>query len=1006
MKKYITLILFTMITILSIFLISKVNVNYDMTKYLDDSSLTKEALDEMNEDFKASGSFYIMVTNVQDENEAYEILKKIQNVEGISMVMFDYNDKAYHNEDKILFSIFLEHNDFTQDAKGTLLKTKEVLKDYQIYTSGGTVDSQFLSESVKNNMVVIMIVALFVVMVILVINSVSWIEPVIFFIVVGVAIIINMGTNAFLPSVSFVTQSICAVMQLALAMDYSIVVLHTFTDYMSIKDITKEEAMKKTLKATFMPILGSSLTTVAGLLALTFIHFKMGSDIGITLSKGIVISLLTVLLLMPQVILLFTNLIVKFKHRSIWEIIYLKKPNFETKISSFQIKTKVIVPVILTILICFGYVFYLKTEYAFTLKSSNDETSIINIEKKKIEDEFGIKNAGAILIPKNNYEIEKEIVEYLKTKEYINTIQSLSTNRLYDEFTKEEIVKEYGFSLELVNGLYKAIGKDKVKLIDLLYYIKDNDYINKYGENYQKQINDLYEKSKILNEQVTKEALYKLLLEYGVNLDNRSIEFLIEDISKKLNKTSMTYEDMITYLYIEDYLMNIRKSYQDYLKAIQELETKYTKKELATKFNCTIEYINSLHDFSSVNEIYLSDFLNYADHSKLENCTYYEKIISLQALKFTKETIINSSYGYFKLYPKEIFTLVFKNESELDYTQIISKLASNNILWSYLKVIDDKCESLYSQVQMLNKDYTIDDVATLFSMDKKYFIDLFMNNEIISGKDLLEKVTSENLVVQISSSINDEFIKTVDKVNYALSMFEGSTYERIAFNLSIDTSDIEASYKIDEIRKEVKELGLIDQFYVFGASSAYRDFENTFSKDSLIINIVSFVFIFVILVFSFKSLVIPILLTIVIEGAIWVTMAINYFSRSKVYFICYLLVVCIQMGSTIDYGIIFTNNYVKARKSNNKAESLKLAFCESMPTIMTSGLILIIAAWLVGLFSEVSIISEIGFLLSKGSLISVLFILLCLPQILVLFDRIIQKGTLKCKFLEEEYGKK
>ena len=173
---------------------------------------------------------------------------------------------------------------------------------------------------------------------------------------------------------------------------------------------------------------------------------------------------------------------------------------------------------------------------------------------------------------------------------------------------------------------------------------------------------------------------------------------------------------------------------------------------------------------------------------------------------------------------------------------------------------------------------------------------------------------------------------------------------------------------------------------------------------AIIINNTMKTMIFIILLVSFKSLVVPIILTLIIEGAIWFTMAINYFSGTKVYFICYLLVVCIQMGSTIDYGIIFTNNYVNARKDNTKLESLKIAFNKSISTILTSGTILVLAAYLVGVFSEVSIISEIGYLLSKGSLISIIFILLCLPQALVLCDKFIEKGTYKCEFVEDENG--
>lgn len=153
---------------------------------------------------------------------------------------------------------------------------------------------------------------------------------------------------------------------------------------------------------------------------------------------------------------------------------------------------------------------------------------------------------------------------------------------------------------------------------------------------------------------------------------------------------------------------------------------------------------------------------------------------------------------------------------------------------------------------------------------------------------------------------------------------------------------------------------------------------------------------------SFKSITIPFLLTLIIEGSIWITMATNYLADKSAYFICYLLVVSIQMGVTIDYAILYTNKYVESRKRFTVYESIQRAFKEAIPTILTSGSILVIAAFLVYKFSKLSIISEIGFLLSKGSLISIIFILTTLPQLLIVFDKIIQRTSYKYKFVNDK----
>lgn len=1009
--KYVFAIIFLVMFSFSFYLMKKVNVNYDMTKYLSDDSDTKKALNEMNNEFKSNGSFLIMVENVTSEEEAMNIQSQLQNIEGVSMVLFDYNDKTYHIDDKVLYSIWLEDSDFTENAEKALDKSKEVLANYKYYACGNTIESQFLGKSVASNMVMIMILAVIVVLIILLLNSISWIEPIIFLIVVGVAIIINMGTNAILPSISFVTQSICAVMQLALAMDYSIVVLHTFMEKMNQKSyLPKETIMKQTLAETFMPIIGSSLTTIAGLLSLVFIHFKMGLDIGITLSKGIIISLITVVMFMPAVILLFSKLIMKTKHKSLWELIRNKFPGFETKIGKMQIKSKAIVPAVLLCLIFFGYMFYLKTEYSFTLKASNDPSSTINIEKTKIEETFGVKNTVALLLPKGSYDKEKEIIKFLKQTKHINSIQGIATINLYDEMTASEVSQKYGFSKELVDEIYLELNKETVKLIDLVKYIKETNFIERYGQTYQEKINDLYQKSLLLSKNVDSKELLSLL-QGNSTIEERNINFLLQNIHEKydVNLESLTYRELLKLLTEKNYFENIFIEYQKYLETVNQLNTKYSKDSLSKMFDISLEYINSLNSFKDMDEILLKDFVigineddvNSKSKALLEK---YKNIYYDNEVLLTLDDAKKTDKWYIGLYPQILMNLVFLGNKQMSYTDIIKKISSMDVVKNNIEKIKDKVNNLQKQVEMLDKDYDIDGCAELLKIDKTYLGDLFSESKTLKGSQLLEKAVNNSLAIKVADEINISFAKTYDKVLYALKMFESPKYSRIVMNIDYETYDIVAGRMIENLSMRIKKTNLYEEFYVFGQSLAYRDFEKTFAKDSLIINIVSFLFIFIILLVSFKSLVVPIILTLIIEGAIWFTMAINYFSGTKVYFICYLLVVCIQMGSTIDYGIIFTNNYVNARKDNTKLESLKIAFNKSISTILTSGTILVLAAYLVGVFSEVSIISEIGYLLSKGSLISIIFILFCLPQALVLCDKFIEKGTYKCEFVEDENG--
>ncbi len=1007
--RYILALIFIVLFTLSLFLMKYVNVNYDVTSYLNENSLTKKALDEMNKEFKESGSFLIMIENITSEKEAIEIKNKLDAIDGVSMILFDYDNTTYHIDDNVLYSISLEYNDYTNEAKEILKETKELLKDYKFYLSGSAVDSQFLGESVMNNMLVILALAAIVVLVILLISSVSWIEPLIFLIVTGVAIIINMGTNVVFSSVSFVTQSICAVMQLALAMDYSIVVLHTYTSFIGTK-INEKEAMEKTLEKTFMPILGSSLTTVAGLLALTFINFKMGSDIGITLAKGIVISLLTVFLFMPAVILTFSKLITRTRHRSIIEIIQMKFPKVENKFLRMQMKTKMLVPSILLVLIIGGFFFNMKTEYAFTLDSSNDSQSKINIEKKKIEDVFGIKNQGVILLPKDaNKDMtnEKIVIDILNKHNDIDSIQGIASLGLYDDFSANEISEKYNIQLDIVNMIFSNLGKEKLKLIELLEYLNSNDLFTSYGETLQKNVDDYYEKSQFLTQQVTVTSLRELINETSaISLDKTNVEFLLSDlISKKLITENATYKELINALLTQKYFNNIFLEYESFIKINDELKTTYTKKELIEKFSITEKYwylFNNLDDSLKLEEFVtiIESEIDSQGLEHLEIIDEYYKVMNLSKQILTKDEAQSFKNGYLKLYPKVLFNLIFLSNKKLTYGEIINKIYHNQVIKITFKSLNDKLEEYQEQINLLEKEYTKDDVVKL-GLKEEYFDDDFTK---ITGEKLLQVLSEEKLLFKSASDLKEDFKKVYESVQYALKMFESDKYSRIVFNIKYDSKNPEVYEVLDSLSQEINEENLYSEYYLFGQSSAFKEFELTFDKDSLIINIISFIFIFVILLFSFKSIVIPIILTMIIEGAIWVTMSINYFSGEKVYFICYLLVVCIQMGSTIDYGIILTNNYINERKENAKEESLKNAFNTSLPTILTSGTILMLASMLVGIFSEVSIISEIGYLLSLGTLVSVIFILLGLPQVLYLLDKIIEKGSYKYKFKEKENG--
>lgn len=374
--RYVLLGIFVALVGLCSFLMTKVNINYDMLIYLDKDSTSTVALNKMEEEFGSVGQAQIMIKDISFE-EAKNVESKLESIKGIASVVFTENvkDTEYFilnagSEDtgSALYKVFLTTGNYDVESYDTVDEIRNILISYRdsghaigtVALNGGAVESKFLTETLDSDMTKILIIVALVVLVILTIVSQSWIEPLIFALVAGGAILINMGTNILLNalpnignSMSFITKAIAAVMQLALAMDYSIILLHAYKEQKA-KGLNKNEAMTNALSSSFAPVSSSSLTTIAGLVALMFMSFSIGFDVGLVLAKGILVSLLCVFLFMPALLILFDPLLEKTKHKSIDEIAnnWNEKRKAKNKkcgkkshsFAGFQYKTRYIIP--------------------------------------------------------------------------------------------------------------------------------------------------------------------------------------------------------------------------------------------------------------------------------------------------------------------------------------------------------------------------------------------------------------------------------------------------------------------------------------------------------------------------------------------------------------------------------------------------------------------------------------------------------------------------------------
>ena len=309
--RYYIMGLFLILLICSCILIPQVLINYDISEYLPDSSETKIAINLMEDEFGSIGTAEVMLTSVT-KSDAKIAVSIIASIDGVASVVFDENQTTYYNDESnmALIQVFLSSGDYEQETATTLENIETQLNDYDFSLVGSSVEAITNRSAIEKEMTIILIVAILIVIAILFLTSRAYIEPLIFIIVIGVAILINMGTNLIFGEISFITKSISSIMLIALAMDYSIVLLHRYREERE-KTNDSHLAMAKAISGSLVAVLASSLTVMAGLISLVFMDFLIGYDIGMVLTKGVLISVICVIFLMPSIILLLDKSITK-----------------------------------------------------------------------------------------------------------------------------------------------------------------------------------------------------------------------------------------------------------------------------------------------------------------------------------------------------------------------------------------------------------------------------------------------------------------------------------------------------------------------------------------------------------------------------------------------------------------------------------------------------------------------------------------------------------------------
>lgn len=732
-KRNLFFLIYIILIIFSAFSRNWVQVENELSAYLPETAETCQGLDLMEEQFITYGTAKIMVTNIEYD-AAQKLADEIEAMDTVGMLAFD-NTTDHYNNFSALYDVTFDYDETDDKCLEALETLKEYLSGYDFYVSTSLGDQS--SETIASEMSVIIVWVAVIVVAVLLLTSQTWAEVPVLLLTFVSAAILSMGTNFVFGTISFVSNSVTVVLQLALSIDYAIILCNRYKEEHATLPI--RDAAIIALSKSIPEISSSSLTTIGGLIAMMFMQFGIGSDMAICLIKAIILSLMSVFLLMPGLIVLFGNLMDKTVHKN-----FVPKIPF---VGKFAYKTRFFVPpVFVAVLVVF---FILQKNCPYVYGYSTLTTPLLNqyqIADNMIEESFGETNFVALIVPAGNYDKESKLLRDIDARAEVDYSVGLSNTEAMDGYMLTDKLSARQFS-ELLELDYEV-----AELLYMAYAVND--------ENYAK---------------------------------------LVSGISTY----SVPLIDMIMFLY-------------------EEVEEGYV----------TLE--------------------------------------------------------------------------------------------------DDLMDTLESAYQQMN-------------------------------------IAKEQL--------------------------QGEEYSRMLIYLNLPEEGDETFAFLDEMHEMARKYYEEGTILVVGESTSQYDLCKTFSRDNTVVNVVSILAVLAVLLFTFKSAGMPVLLIIVIQGSIWINFSFPALMKSNLFFMSYLIVSSIQMGANIDYAIVISGRFMELKEKMNKKDAIIETMNFAFPTIITSGSMLAIAGVLIGQMTSEAAIAGIGQCLGRGTFISIFIVMFILPQILLLGEKIIEKTS-------------
>ena len=518
-------LLYIGLSIFCVFSSKWVSVNDDLTSYLPAETETRRGLTAMEAEFVTFGSNRVLVDNVSYA-QAEGLASRLEAIEGVKSVEFDGTEDHYRSG-AALFSVTYDGTATDPVSLEALERVRDELGAYDLYITGDTGDSA--SASLDAEMQLVMLIAVGIIVSVLLFTSKTYMEIPVLLMTFGMAALLNKGTNFLFGEISFVSNSVAVVLQLALAIDYAIILCHRYTE--ERERMGARDAVVTALSKAIPEISGSSMTTLSGLGAMCFMRFGIGRDLGLVLMKAIVLSLLSVFTLMPGLLMSFSGLIDRTHHRS-----------FVPTISGWgrlAVKTRFIMPPIFALLLVGGFLFSARCPYVYgqtTLTTFSQNES--QLAQQKVDGTFGGINTIAMLVPAGDYEQEGRLLRRLDAMPQVDSVLGLASVEavdgyvLTDRLTPRQFAELTDLDIEAARLLYSAYAVDQetygrlvsgvdsygVPLLDMFLFVYDQmqaGYVT-LDEEMTESIEDLHAQLHDAQLQLKGQTYSRLVLQLGL----------------------------------------------------------------------------------------------------------------------------------------------------------------------------------------------------------------------------------------------------------------------------------------------------------------------------------------------------------------------------------------------------------------------------------------------------------------------------------------------------------